>query len=154
MFVFIPISIGALSGITERDAGVASGLLNTSQQLGGAIGVAVASSVAASHFETLVHRGYATSAALTFGFTWALWVCGLTGLVAVPVALLFVPCSGTAKAMSSDHEGRASVLLTRWLPWSSDEHAVRDAAGAEQLQSRTRVGLVPEISPPIGPSNN
>jgi len=38
------------SGITERDAGVASGLLNTSQNLGGAIGVAVASSIAASHF--------------------------------------------------------------------------------------------------------
>jgi hypothetical protein len=49
-FAFIPVSIGALAGVTERDAGVASGLLNTSQQLGGAIGVAVASSVAASHF--------------------------------------------------------------------------------------------------------
>ena len=57
-FAFIPVSIGALAGVTERDAGVASGLLNTSQQLGGAIGVAVASSVAASHFRTLVHHGY------------------------------------------------------------------------------------------------
>ena len=90
-FAFIPVSIGALTGITEREAGVASGLLNTSQQLGGAIGVAVASSVAASRFQTLVHHGYATSAALTGGFTWALWVCGLTGLVAIPVALLFAP---------------------------------------------------------------
>jgi hypothetical protein len=34
-FAFIPISIGALAGVTERDAGVASGLLNTSQNLGG-----------------------------------------------------------------------------------------------------------------------
>jgi EmrB/QacA subfamily drug resistance transporter len=89
-FAFIPVSIGGLTGIAEREAGVASGLLNTSQQLGGAIGVAVASSIAASHFQTLVHHDYATPAALTGGFTWALWVCGLTGLVAVPVALLFV----------------------------------------------------------------
>ena len=85
-FAFIPISIGALTGVTERDAGVASGLLNTSQNLGGAIGVAVASSIAASHFRTLNHHGYATAAALTGGFRLALWVCGLTGLAAVPVA--------------------------------------------------------------------
>ena len=85
-FAFIPISIGALTGVTERDAGVASGLLNTSQNLGGAIGVAVASSIAASHFHTLIHHGYATAAALTGGFQLALWVCGLTGLAAVPVA--------------------------------------------------------------------
>jgi len=37
-FAFIPISIGALTGVTERDAGVASGLLSTSQNLGGVIG--------------------------------------------------------------------------------------------------------------------
>jgi len=85
-FAFIPIAIGALSGVTERDAGVASGLLNTSQNFGGAIGVAVASSIAASHFHTLIHHGYATAAALTGGFRLALWVCGLTGLLAVPVA--------------------------------------------------------------------
>lgn len=48
-FSFIPVSIGALAGVAERDAGVASGPMNTSQQLGGAIGVAVASTVAATH---------------------------------------------------------------------------------------------------------
>ena len=47
-FTFIPVSIGALAGVAERDARVASRLLNTSQQLGGAIGVAVASTVAAT----------------------------------------------------------------------------------------------------------
>ncbi|MBO0732074.1 MAG: MFS transporter [Acidimicrobiaceae bacterium] len=89
-FAFIPVSIGALAGVTERDAGVASGLLNTSQQLGGAIGVAVASSVAASRFHTLAHQGAAAAAALTGGFTTALWVCGLTGLVAIPVVFVLI----------------------------------------------------------------
>jgi EmrB/QacA subfamily drug resistance transporter len=91
-FSFIPISIGALTGVTERNAGVASGLLSTSQNLGGAIGVAVASSIAASHSRTLIHHGYPATAALTGGFQLALWVCGLTGLAAVAVVL-----TGTAK---------------------------------------------------------
>jgi hypothetical protein len=89
-FSFIPISIGALTGVTERDAGVASGLLNTSQNLGGAIGVAVASSIAASRFNTLVHHGYGTAAALTGGFHLALWVCGATALAAIPVASVLI----------------------------------------------------------------
>jgi hypothetical protein len=89
-FAFIPVSIGALAGVRERDAGVASGLLNTSQNLGGAIGVAVASSIAASHSRTLLHHGDATATALTGGFQWALWVCGLTGLAAIPAALVLI----------------------------------------------------------------
>jgi hypothetical protein len=76
--------------VTERDAGVASGLLNTSQNLGGAIGVAVASSIATSRLHTLVQHGYATGAALTGGLEWALWVCGLSGLAAIPVAFVLI----------------------------------------------------------------
>jgi hypothetical protein len=60
------------------------------QNLGGAIGVAVASSVAASHFHTLIQHRCATAAALTGGFQLALWVCGLTGLAAVPAAVLLI----------------------------------------------------------------
>ncbi len=68
-FAFIPVSIAALAGVGEGDAGVASGLLNTSQQLGGAIGVAVASTVAASRTHSLAHLGYGPAAALTGGFS-------------------------------------------------------------------------------------
>jgi EmrB/QacA subfamily drug resistance transporter len=89
-FAFIPVSIGALAGVREHDAGVASGLLNTSQQLGGAIGVAVASSVAASRFSTLAHHGSGHAAAITGGFQWALWVSGLLGLLAVPVTFILI----------------------------------------------------------------
>jgi MFS family permease len=89
-FAFIPISIAGLTGVAEHEAGLASGLLNTTQQLGGAVGVAIASTVAASHFKTLEHAGSARAAALTGGFQWAFWVCGAIGLVGVPVALLLV----------------------------------------------------------------
>jgi hypothetical protein len=93
-FAFVPVSIGGLAGVAPRDAGVASGLLTTSQNLGGAIGVAVASSIAASRFHTLAGHGYAAAAALTGGLQWAIWVCGLTGLAAIPVAFLLIRRGG------------------------------------------------------------
>jgi EmrB/QacA subfamily drug resistance transporter len=110
-FAFIPVSIAGLAGVGERDAGVASGLLNTSQQLGGAIGVAVASTVAASHFRTLAHEGYATAAALTGGFTWALWVCGLVGLAAVPLTLVLVRRQELARAVAASMSPEAPALV-------------------------------------------
>jgi EmrB/QacA subfamily drug resistance transporter len=88
-FAFIPISIAGLTGIAEREAGLASGLINTSQQIGGAIGVAVASTVATTRLDTLLARGDAPQAALTGSFQLALWVCGATALVALPtIAIL------------------------------------------------------------------
>jgi EmrB/QacA subfamily drug resistance transporter len=96
-WVFIPVSIGALVGVTERDAGIASGLIDSSQQLGGAIGIAVASTVAAARSRVLLGQGHAIAGALTGGFHWALWVCGLVGLAAVPVAFLLATGGATAR---------------------------------------------------------
>jgi EmrB/QacA subfamily drug resistance transporter len=113
-FAFIPVSIGALAGVAERDAGVASGLLNTSQQLGGAIGVAVASTVAATHSRLLLGHGHAAGAALTGGFQWAFWVCGLAGLAAVPVTFLLIRRSELARAVA------ASLQRERPVPATTD----------------------------------
>src|SRR5207302_4816880 len=46
---FVPISIGGLTGVRQADAGIASGLINTSQQIGGAIGVAAATTIATTY---------------------------------------------------------------------------------------------------------
>jgi EmrB/QacA subfamily drug resistance transporter len=100
-FAFIPVSIAALAGVAEHEAGLASGLLNTSQQLGGAIGVAVASTIAATRVTTLLHQGAAPAAALTGGFQWAFWACGLIGLAAVPVTFLLIRRNELAKAVAS-----------------------------------------------------
>jgi MFS family permease len=109
---FIPVSIGALTGVAEGDAGVASGLISTSQQLGGAIGVAVASSLAASRFHTQVLHGHSRPAALTSGFNLALWVCGLTAIVAIPVAFALIRQTKTVKTVESTQQ--------RDVPGSSD----------------------------------
>ena len=87
-FAFIPVSIAGLAGVSEREAGLASGLLNTSQQLGGAIGVAIASTVAATHFNTLIGDGKTANEALTGGYQWAFWVCAAIGLLALPTVVL------------------------------------------------------------------
>ena len=100
-FAFIPVSIAALAGVAEHEAGLASGLLNTTQQLGGAIGVAVASTIAATHATTLLHQGAAPTAALTSGFQWAFWACGAIGLAAVPVTYLLVRRHELAIAVAS-----------------------------------------------------
>jgi EmrB/QacA subfamily drug resistance transporter len=100
-FAFIPVSIAALAGIAKHEAGVASGLLNTSQQLGGAIGVAIASTIAATHASTLLRQGAVPAAALTSGFQWAFWACGLVGLAAVPVTFLLVRRDALATAVAS-----------------------------------------------------
>ena len=89
-FAFIPISIAGLAGVEEHRAGLASGLLNTSQQLGGAIGIAITSSVAASHTKALLHAGHTVPAALTGGFQHALWALGAIALIAVPAIFALV----------------------------------------------------------------
>ena len=89
-FSFIPISIAALAGVEEHQAGLASGLLNSSQQLGAAIGIAIASSVAASRTTSLLHAGHAAPTALTGGFQNALWVLGAIALIALPAIFALV----------------------------------------------------------------
>src|SRR3982751_6892720 len=64
-FSFVPISIAALAGVEPAQAGLASGLINTSQQIGGALGIAALSSIATSTTNTELASGSALPAALT-----------------------------------------------------------------------------------------
>jgi EmrB/QacA subfamily drug resistance transporter len=72
-FSFVPVSIAALAGVTGRDAGLASGLINTSQQIGGALGLAILTTVATTHAENLLEEGQDPAHAFTSGYSLAFW---------------------------------------------------------------------------------
>ncbi|HEX4670067.1 MAG TPA: MFS transporter [Solirubrobacterales bacterium] len=67
-FAFVTTTIAAVSGVPEEESGLASGLINTSQQIGGALGLAVLSSLATSHTSSLLTDGSGLKDALTEGF--------------------------------------------------------------------------------------
>jgi EmrB/QacA subfamily drug resistance transporter len=85
-FSFVPVTIAALAGVEEREAGLGSGLINTSQQIGGAIGVALSSTVFNSHIGT----GRATLQTITDGYALAFWVMVGFGVAAFLATLAFI----------------------------------------------------------------
>jgi EmrB/QacA subfamily drug resistance transporter len=89
-FTFIPVSIAALAGVQPHEAGLASGLYNTTQQVGGAVGVAVASSIAVSHFNKLVHEGVSVPQAYTSGYQWAFWAMFGVSIAAIVATVTLI----------------------------------------------------------------
>jgi EmrB/QacA subfamily drug resistance transporter len=91
---FVPVAIAGLAGIARSDAGVASGLINTSRQIGGAIGLAVVSTIAttASSGYADGHPGVAASsgAALTHGFDVTFTVLAVVAVGGALLAAVFV----------------------------------------------------------------
>jgi EmrB/QacA subfamily drug resistance transporter len=91
---FVPMTVGALTGVREADAGIASGLINTTQQIGGAIGVAVATTIATTYTTRFVdaHAGASPlgGPALTHGFEVAFYVLAALAVVGAVVAAVMV----------------------------------------------------------------
>jgi EmrB/QacA subfamily drug resistance transporter len=91
---FVPMSIGALAGVRASEAGVASGLLNTSQQIGGAIGVAVATTISTTFTRHYVdgHGGSTplSGPALTHGFEIAFYALAGVAAAGAVLALLLI----------------------------------------------------------------
>src|SRR5205809_7822523 len=78
---FVPITISATNGVPASESGLASGLLNTTQQVGGALGLAILSSVSTSRVTSALDSGSPLPLALTHGFKGAFIVsAGLCAL--------------------------------------------------------------------------
>jgi len=89
-FSFIPMSIAALAGVEPHEAGLASGLINASQQIGGALGVAIAATVAFTHTKTLLASGHPPAQAATSGFALGFWVIAGISALSVVACLTLV----------------------------------------------------------------
>jgi hypothetical protein len=92
-------SIAALAGVAPQEAGLASGLINTAQQIGGALGVAIAATVAFTHTTTLALSGHSPAQAATGGFALGFWV--IAGISAASVLACVVLVRGRELAPES-----------------------------------------------------
>ena len=113
-FTFIPMTIGALAGVRSADAGIASGLINTSQQIGGAIGVAAVTTIAATYTSRYLdtHPGESpgSSLALTHGFEVAFYALAAVAVLAAVVCALVVESKPQLVADAEAPADEAAVL--------------------------------------------
>ncbi len=120
-FAFVTTTIAAVSGVEENEAGLASGLINTSQQIGGALGLAVLSTLATSRTKDVISSGDSNPlGALTDGFQAAF--LGGAAIAALGFVLTLV--------LIRSSDSKAHVALGHAAAGESAEHEATEAASA------------------------
>ena len=134
-FSFVTITIAAVSGVEEREAGLASGLINTSQQIGGALGLAVLATVANSRTDDVLAQGGGPAAlpdALTEGFQ-AAFLAG-AGFAVLGIVL---GAGADPRAATAARTSRSRSRRRRPAPSSTEPRArrARSIPAANSLQA-------------------
>jgi EmrB/QacA subfamily drug resistance transporter len=109
--LFTPLASAATSSVAQHEAGLASGVLNTSRQVGGSIGLAVLATIATSHTKSLLVTGgtHEALSALTAGYARAFDVAAILGAVAFAAAFI-VPSIGRKAEATTQARQPASGL--------------------------------------------
>src|SRR3984957_17360584 len=108
-FTFVPVTIAAVTGTSGPQAGVASGLINTSQQIGGALGVAILVSVSTSRIADF-GRASGTHHALVAGYSCAFLIgCGFAVLAAL-LSAVFVSGKDSREQAAAARRGEAAMV--------------------------------------------
>jgi hypothetical protein len=103
----------AMSGATAADAGLASGLVNTTAQVGGALGLAVMATLSATRTRHLLATGHSSAAALTGGYHLAFAVAAVLTLAAIVVAAtMLTPVTPAAEPVPDDTDQTELVGAT------------------------------------------
>jgi EmrB/QacA subfamily drug resistance transporter len=108
---FNPVLLAAMSDVEEREAGLASGVVNTSFMMGGALGLAILASLAASRTDSLAASGDGTLAALTGGYHAAFLVGSVFALAAAVVGAALLRVGMPAAAYEGEEAIGASAAL-------------------------------------------
>jgi EmrB/QacA subfamily drug resistance transporter len=117
--VFVPLSSTALLGVPNHDAGVASALVNTMQQVGGSLGIAFLNTVATTATVSYIraHGGHSSPAATTHGFTTAFgYAAAILAVATVVVALLVQAKRGDVTPPESAAEHGSDALALELQP--------------------------------------
>ena len=106
---FNPVLLAAMSDAKPEEAGLASGLINTSQQVGGALGLAILATVANSRTLHLLHSGVAPNVALTKGFDRAFLVGACFAIVGAILTIVMISSRDSREHSQSARQGEPAV---------------------------------------------
>src|SRR5581483_12479711 len=111
-FSFVPLTISAVAGVHGDEAGLASGLINTAQQVGGALGLAILSAIATARTNHVIADGvHSHAAALTAGFHTAFLVGAGFALAAALLAVVMISSADSrAHARAASAEGEVAPV--------------------------------------------
>jgi MFS family permease len=118
-FSFVPISIAALAGVQASEAGLASGLINTSQQIGGALGIAALSTIATTRTEDALASGTLLPSALVHGFSGAFVAGALIAGAGIIAALTLIRRDELEQAPAAE-EAELELVGSRALEFSPE----------------------------------
>jgi EmrB/QacA subfamily drug resistance transporter len=111
-FAFVAVTTAAVAGTEPHEAGLASGLINTAQQVGGALGLAILATIANSRTQSLLHSGVGlhASVALTKGFDRAFLVGAGFAVLGVILAALLISSRDSRDHSDAARTGDATAV--------------------------------------------